>query len=39
LRQRLGGRAAEGGDYGGAGDEMAAGKIVGGWRYRLRSQI
>src|SRR5580704_3668027 len=39
LRQRLSGCAAEGGDDGGAGDEMAAGEVVVGWRYRFRSQI
>ena len=39
LRQRLGRRAAEGGDYGGAGDEMAAGEVLFGCRYRLSFQI
>ena len=39
LRQRLGGRAAEGGGHGGAGDETAAGEVVGGWRCRSRLQI
>jgi hypothetical protein len=39
LRQRFSGRAAKGGDYGSAGNQTAAGEVVGGCRCRLQSQI
>jgi len=39
LRQRLGGRTAEGGDDGGTGDDAAAGGSVGDWGYRFWRQI
>src|SRR5580704_18582739 len=39
LRERLGGCAAEGGDDGRAGDEMAAGEVVGGGRGHLQTRI
>jgi hypothetical protein len=39
LRQRFSGSAAEGGDYGGTGDETAAGWGVVGCRCCLRNQI
>jgi hypothetical protein len=39
LRQRVGRWAAEGGDDDGAGHETAAGEVIVGLRYRMRSQI